>query len=247
MIRIGDDGGVRTITLDRPEARNALTSDAFATFDRTLRHSAVDDTVGAVVVTGAGGDAFCAGQDLKELPDIDPLALGSHPFHAFIETLASFPKPLVAAVRGVAVGAGVTMLPYYDVVVAASDARFLTPFVELGVPAEGGSSVMLAATVGPRLAARMLLLGEWIPAGEALAGGLVTELVDRDEVARRAADIGRRFAALPAPAVAATKRLLAEARCDAVNAACARERAAGLNLYATPRFQARIAEFGREP
>src|SRR5581483_9028064 len=100
----------------------------------------------------------------------------------------------------------------------------------------GGSSVMLAATVGPRLAARMLLLGEWIPAAEARAAGLVTELVDSDDVARRAADIGRRFAALPAPAVAATKQLMVEARCNAVNAACARERAAGLDLYTTPRF-----------
>jgi enoyl-CoA hydratase/carnithine racemase len=245
MIRFDDDAGVRTITLDRPEARNALTSDAFASLDRTLRETTGDDGIGAVIVTGAGREAFCAGQDLKEIPEIDPLALGSHPFHAFIETLNGFPKPLVAAVRGVAVGAGVTMLPYFDFVVAATDARFHTPFVELGVPTEGGSSLMLPATVGPRLAARMLLLAEWITAGDALAAGLVSAVVEGDDVVPRATELARRLLALPASAVTATKRLLVEARRDAVSAAFARERAAGLDLYTAPAFRARLAEFGR--
>jgi enoyl-CoA hydratase/carnithine racemase len=208
VIKVEDDSGVRTITIDRPEARNALTSAAFAALDHALRHAAVDAGVAAMIVTGAGTEAFCAGQDVKELPDIDPQALASHPFHAFIETLAGYPKPLIAAVRGVAVGAGVTMLPYFDFVVAASDARFQTPFVKLGVPTEGGSSIMLAATIGPRLAARMLLTAEWIPAHEALTAGLVTAVVDGDEVLPHALLLARRLADLPASAVCATKRLL---------------------------------------
>lgn len=247
MIDVADEAGVRTITLNRPEARNALTSAAFTAFDRRLREAVVDDGIGAVIVTGAGGEAFCAGQDLKELPDIDPLALGSHPFHAFIETVAAFPKPLVAAVRGVAVGAGVTMLPYFDVVVAACDARFQTPFTELGVPTEGGSSLMLPATVGPRLAARMLLLAEWIDAGEALANGLVTMVVDGDQVLGRAGDIARRLVTLPAAALTATKQLLIEARRDAVTAAMARERAAGLATYTAPEFRGALARFIESP
>jgi len=243
VIHVEEDSGVRTITIDRPEARNALTSAGFGALDRALHQAAAEDHVGAVIITGAGDEAFCAGQDLKELPEIDPLALSSHPFHAFIENLAVFPKPLIAAVRGVAVGAGVTMLPYFDFVVAASDARFQTPFVKLGVPTEGGSSLMLAATVGPRMTARMLLTGEWIPAEEALAAGLVTTVVEGDQVLPVARDHARRLTSLPTAAVIATKRLLIEARRDGVSAAMARERVAGLEMYGDPSFRAALARF----
>jgi enoyl-CoA hydratase/carnithine racemase len=219
-----------------------LTSDAFAAIDRHLHDARRSDDIAAVVVTGAG-DAFCAGQDLKELRTIDPLGLASHPFHAFIETLAGFPKPLIAAIRGVAVGAGVTMLPYFDFVVAGPDARFQAPFVALGVPTEGGSSVALPALVGPRLAARMLLLGEWISAEEALGGGLVTEVVPAAEVLDRALAIGHRLAELPRAAVMATKRLLVAGRLDAVCAAFARERSLGLALYTEPDFTAAVSGF----
>jgi enoyl-CoA hydratase/carnithine racemase len=243
VINVDDGSGIRTITIDRPEARNALSSTDFAALDLALRHAALEDGLRAVVVTGAGDDAFCAGQDLKELTDIDPPALASHPFHSFIETLAGYPKALVAAVRGVAVGAGVTMLPYFDFVVASSDARFQTPFVKLGVPTEGGSSQMLAFTVGPRLAARMLLTGEWISAAEALSSGLVTAVVDGDQVLPAALDLAARLAALPASAVTATKRLLVEARREGVSAALTRERAAGLDLYAEPAFRRALDRF----
>jgi enoyl-CoA hydratase/carnithine racemase len=245
VIDVDDDSGVRTITIDRPEARNALTSAAFAALDRALHEAAADSGISAVVVTGAGDEAFCAGQDLKELTDIDPVELSSHPFHAFIENLVTYPKPLIAAVRGVAVGAGVTMLPYFDFVVAGSDARFQTPFVKLGVPTEGGSSLMMAVTVGPRLAARMLLIGEWIGADEALAGGLVTAVVAGDQVLPVALDLAHRLTALPAAAVTATKRLLVEARRDGVSAALARERAAGLDMYTEPAFRSALARFDR--
>ena len=243
MINVDEGSGIRTITIDRPEARNALTSADFAALDLALRQAALEDDPRAVIVTGAGDEAFCAGQDLKELTDIDPPALASHPFHAFIETLVGFPKPLVAAVRGVAVGAGVTMLPYFDFVVAASDARFQTPFVKLGVPTEGGSSQMLAFTVGPRLAARMLLTGEWIAAAEAHSAGLVTSVVESARVLPAALELARRLADLPASAVTATKRLLVEARREGVGAALLRERAAGLGMYEDPAFRNALDRF----
>jgi enoyl-CoA hydratase/carnithine racemase len=242
MIRVDDEAGVRTVTFDRPEARNALTSDAFEAFDVALREALGRNDVGSVVVTGAGG-TFCAGQDLKELRSIDPDRLASHPFHALIETLSRFPKPVIAAVEGVAVGAGVTMLAHFDFVFAASDARFQVPFVALGVPAEGGSSLLLPAVVGPRLAARMLLLGEWITAAEALAGGLVTSVNAPGLALNEAVAVGKRLASLPPGAVSATKRLLVEARMDAVSAAFARERAAGLAMYRGPDFGAALSRF----
>jgi enoyl-CoA hydratase/carnithine racemase len=245
VINVDDDSGVRTITIDRPDARNALRSGDFAALNVALHEAAANAGLGAVILTGAGNEAFTAGQDLKELPEIDPVALSSHPFHAFIETLAGYPKPLIAAVRGVAVGAGVTMLPYFDFVVAAADARFQTPFVKLGVPTEGGSSVLMALTVGPRLAARMLLTGEWIAAEEAHSAGLVTTVVDGDQVLPVALDLAGRLVALPAAAVTATKRLLVEARRDAVSAALIRERAAGLDMYAEPAFRSALARFER--
>ncbi len=103
---------------------------------------------------------------------------------------------------------------------------------------------MLAATVGPRLAARMLLTADWIPAHEAQAAGLVTTVVDGNEVLSAALELGRRLAGLPAAAVTATKRLLVEARRDGVSAALTRERAAGLEMYTEPAFRTAIARPG---
>lgn len=242
MIIVEDSPGVRTITMNRPKAMNALQTDAYVDLSRALREVIDCPDVSAAVITGAGG-AFCAGQDLKEARSLSADVLASHPFYAFIETLTSFPKVAIAAVSGVAVGAGLTMLPHFDFVVAGDDARFRAPFSSLGVPTEGGSSVMVPAVVGPRVAARLLLLGEWLSATDALTAGLISHLVPSDQVLDEAHRIASECTELSLAAIAATKRLLVAARHDSVWSALGRERAAGIVAYDSPDYADALHEF----
>ena len=231
MIGVERDGSICSITMDRPDCRNALDRAGFSALDFALREAAADDGVAVVVWTGAGGH-FTAGNDMRELAEIDPATLSSHPFHALVETISSFPKPVVAAVEGVAVGAGTTLLTHVDFLVASRTARFRAPFSELGVPAEGASTALLPLLVGPRVAARMLLLSEWISGEEAAQCGFATEVVAEGAALDAAMAIARRLRDLPPAAVGATKRLLTAARQEAVAGAATRERLLGLPLYA---------------
>ena len=229
MITASDEAGVRTVTMDRPSTKNALDRDGFFALDQQLRHAAEDRSVRVVIWTGAAG-RFTSGNDMRELDAIDPATLSSHPFHSLVETITTFPKPLVAAVDGVAIGAGVTLLAHADFVVAGRTARFRAPFSQLGVPAEGGSSALLPLVVGPRMAARILLLADWISADEAAACGLAT-FVAEGAALDEARALAQRLADLSPDAVSATKRLLVAARQEAVAGAAMRERLIGLPLY----------------
>jgi enoyl-CoA hydratase/carnithine racemase len=231
MITLNHDGPVRVLTMDRPEARNALSRAGFAELNSHLNDAVHHEETRVVVWTGAAGH-FTAGNDLGELRDIDVATLSSHPFHALVETMASFPKPLVAAVEGVAVGAGVTLLAHADFVVTTTTARYRTPFAALGVPAEGASSALLPLVVGPRMAARLLLAGEWVSGVEAAACGLATVAVPEGQALAEALALAGRLGQLPPAAVTATKRLLLAARQEAVAGAAMRERLLGLPLYA---------------
>src|SRR4051794_33920628 len=176
MITVAVADGVMVVTMDRPEARNAVREADYVAMHRAYNAASENPEVGVVVVTGAG-DTFCGGQDLKELGGSAPEHLASVPFHAYIEALSRCRKPVIGAVEGSAVGVGFTMLLHMDLVIASSAARFRTPFVRLGATAEAGSSVLLPALLGPRLAAKLLLTGEWLQAKDPGAEGLLTEVV----------------------------------------------------------------------
>jgi enoyl-CoA hydratase/carnithine racemase len=219
--------GVRLVTLRRPEARNALRRAEFTALIDAFTGAEADGAV-RVVLLAAEGLTFCAGGDLKETGEIGSQSLDDHPVHAFAELLAGFGKPLVAAVHGPAVGFGFTMLAHFDVVVAGPEATFAAPFARLGVPTEAGSSYLLPALAGARVASRLLLLGEKLDAAAALACGLVSHLVDGDREAVLAAATGHaeRLAGFRPDAVRANRELLRAAHRDLVTAAAARERAA---------------------
>ena len=224
MISVAASDGISVVTMDRPEARNALRAADYAAMHRAFRDASSDPDVGVVVVTGAGG-TFCGGQDLTELGDVTPEHLASVPFHAYIEALARCAKPVIGAVEGSAVGVGFTMLLHMDLVVAAQDARFRTPFVTLGATAEAGSSVLLPELLGPRLAAKLLLTAQWLHAKDPGAEGLVTELVPAGGALARAMELAGTIAAMPRHSVESIKRLLVAGREDAVLRSFARERA----------------------
>ncbi len=242
MIRTSCDGETLIVTLHRPEARNALNGAGYRALDSVLREAAADDGVKVVLITGSEGH-FCAGQDLKETASMTIEQTLSTPFYSFIENLAQFPKPVVAAVDGVAVGVGTTMLLHMDFVVASPGARFKTPFVGLGSTAEAGSSLMLTLTVGPRLAARMLYLGDWIDATDPEASGLVSFVCQQELALPAALALCEQLCQGSAASLSATRRLLLAARGEALAAAFVRERAELARLLMSPETQERMAAF----
>ena len=164
MLVSEDHGSVRLLTLNRPEALNAFNDDLYDAVAEALAKAADDPGVAVVVITGAGR-AFSAGQDLGELgeprrhDDEEP-----HGFGPFIAAAESFPKPLIAAVNGLTVGIGLTLLPHCDLVLMSEDARLRAPFASLGVTAEAGSSFLLPATIGWAATAHLFYTASWLDA-----------------------------------------------------------------------------------
>jgi enoyl-CoA hydratase/carnithine racemase len=222
VLCIEDDGAVRLLTLNRPESKNAFNRALYDAVRVALDEAAADDTVTVCVITGAG-DSFSAGQDLKALANIRETPEEAQGFDPFTRSLAAFDKPLIAAVNGVAVGVGVTMLPHCDIVLAADTARFKLPFVALGLVPEAASSLLLPLVMGHQVAARHLLTGDWMTAEEAAACGLALSVHSPEAVLAEALGLAGRIAAAPMEAVRNTKRLLRSARADAVTAALDRE------------------------
>jgi enoyl-CoA hydratase/carnithine racemase len=216
-------GWVRTITLTRPEKKNALTVAMYANLCELFAESAADPEIRVVVITGAGG-AFTAGNDIHDFMSTPPTDDAS-PVLGFLRALVDFEKPLVAAVPGVAIGVGTTMLLHCDLVLAAEGARFQLPFVNLGLCAEGGASLLLPSVSGMQRASELLLLGEPFDAKGAERAGIVNEVVPAAELQARARARAELLAERPPEAVLATKRLLRAPLRAAVHAAIAREAA----------------------
>lgn len=222
VLRIEDDGAVRLLTLDRPEARNAFNRELYGAVGRALDEAAGDDTVTVCVITGAG-DIFSAGQDLKALGKLKDNPEEAKGFDPFTRSLAAFDKPLIAAVNGAAVGVGTTMLLHCDLVLVSDTARFKLPFVALGLVPEAGSSLLLPAGIGSQAAAYYLLTGEWMEAEEAVTRGLAWKQCAPENLLEETLALARRIAEAPLEAVRNTKRLLQAARSDAITAALDRE------------------------
>ncbi|MFN3596872.1 MAG: enoyl-CoA hydratase [Rubricoccaceae bacterium] len=208
LVRSDLDGHVLRLTLARPEKKNALTRAMYAELARALAHAADDPAVRVALLAGEGG-AFTAGNDLGDFV-ADPPADDASPVFQFLRAVSQFPKPLVAAVEGPAIGIGTTVLLHCDLVYAAPGARFQLPFVRLGLVPEAASSLLLPLVAGYVRAAEWLLLGEPFSAEDARAAGLVNDVVP--EVRAHALERARALAALPPRAVRQTKALLGRTR-----------------------------------
>lgn len=249
VLRIEDRDRVRILTLHRPDALNAFNDDLYDAVGDALAHTAADPRIAVAVLTGAGR-AFTAGQDLGELArprrhDDDI----RHGFVPFIERVEAFPKPLVAAVNGLGVGIGLTVLAHCDLVLVAEGARLRAPFVSLGVTAEAGSTHLLPALVGWQETAHLLYTARWIDADEAVRIGLAWRTAPAASVLDEAVAVAAEMAAMPIPSLVATKQLLLDARLDAVRSARAREDTVFAGLAGGPANQEAIAAFRerREP
>ena len=206
--------GVLTISLDRPEKMNALTRDMYADLARALNEAAGDFGVRAVILTSAG-DHFTAGNDIKDFLELPPTSEDST-VKLFLDAILEFPKPLLAAVKGNAIGVGTTMLLHCDVVVADPRTSFSMPFVSLGLVPEAGSSLLFPALVGYQRAAKIFMTGESFSAESAQEMGLVAEISD-DSYAT-ALMIAQQIAAQPPTAIINTKALIKASKHDAVAA-----------------------------
>ncbi len=213
-VRVSRDGAVATLTLDRPQAMNALDDDAKVALRDRLQELGADQSVRAVVLTGAGERAFCTGQDLKEhiallqAGDPAPLRTVAEHYNPTVLAIATMPKPVIAAVNGMAAGAGASLAFAADFRIAASRAVFLLAFARIGLSVDTGSSWTLPRLVGHAKATELAMLAEPLSAAEALAIGLVTEVVPDEELAGRAAALAQRLAAGPTVAYGAIKAAL---------------------------------------
>lgn len=213
---------VLRIEIARPEKKNSLTLDMYRALADALDAATADAGVRAVLVHGTR-DCFTAGNDLKDFLERPPHAGEEGPTFRFLRGLAQFPKPLIAAVNGPAVGIGTTMLLHCDLVFAAPGARFQMPFVPLGLVPEAGSSFLLPRIAGYQRAAELLLLGQPFTADKAFGAGFVTEIVPEAELFERARTAALAVAALPPSAVRATKALMRQRVSGQVAAAMAEE------------------------
>ena len=207
QVLIADEGAVRVIRFNRPEKKNALTSPMYAAISQALREADDSPAIRCVMLAGAPG-AFSAGADIGEFLE-SAQSGGLRPKTIeFLHALARTEKPLVAAVGGLAVGIGTTMLLHCDYVVAADSATFATPFTRLGLLPEAASSLLGPRRMGHARAFALLVMGRPLNAAAAKDAGLVNEVVDAAAVEGTAMAAAREIAALPAGAVAQSRALL---------------------------------------
>ena len=199
-------GGVLTLRFNRPEKKNALLSAMYADAATALKAAETDTNVRVVVITGSG-DSFSAGNDLKDFIE-NPPADHDAPVFRFMFGLASFPKPVIAAVNGIAVGIGTTVLLHCDFAYAVPTAKFQLPFVNLALVPEFASSLLLARHLGTRKATELLMLAEIFGAETAKDYGLINGIVPAEQLESVVQDKASALAAKPPAALRATKALL---------------------------------------
>lgn len=206
-IEITRDGGVQLVRINRPDKKNALTRAMYDVMTRAMKEGEADEAVAVHMVAGTGG-VFTAGNDIgdfaKRAVDLNREGGAS----SLIGTLPTLKKPLVAAVDGLAIGVGVTMLFHCDLVYASPAASFRTPFLDLGLVMEAGSSLMAPRIMGHQRAFELLCLGEPFTAEDGLRAGFVNRIVAAADLEAQARKSALRLAAKPPGALAAARRLL---------------------------------------
>jgi enoyl-CoA hydratase/carnithine racemase len=242
MLIAEDRDRVRLLTFNRPDRANAFNEELYHASADALRAAATDDDVAVVVFTGAG-KAFCAGTDLLEMAQTVDAGVGGSGgegavtrdgFPAFVDVLQEFPKPLLAAVNGAAVGLGFTMLAHCDLVFVSDKARLLAPFTNMGVAPEAASSYLLPRRMGRQQASLSLFTSDWISAEDAVATGLAVQQCSPETLVDATMELATRIASKSLPSLMATKRLLLDAEREGIARARTLENQAFAELLALP-------------
>ena len=205
-VRLDRIEGVLSVALDRPSKKNALNRDMYRALTEALVTAQQDPSIRVVVLSGSGGD-FTAGNDLGDFLNFLE-SPETFPALTFVRTLALFPKPIVAAVTGAAIGIGTSMLFHCDLVFASSDAIFSMPFINLGLVPEAGVSLLAPIRLGTARATQALLLGEAFSAQQALEMGLVNAVTSPGGVKEMAIEASSRLAKKDPFALNVTRRLM---------------------------------------
>ena len=221
-ITYATNAGVGSITLNRPDVLNSFNASMADELQRVLADVTGDDTVRAVLLSGAGR-AFCAGQDLAEVaprgdgPMADLGDIVRRCYNPIIRAIRHLEKPVVAAVNGVAAGAGANLAFACDFVLAAEEASFIQSFCKVGLIPDSGGTYFIARLLGPARAFEWMSSGQKLTAAEAHAWGLVSEVVEADALPSRAAELAATYAALPTRGIGMTKRLFDRAAHNALD------------------------------
>ena len=246
LATIVDADGVRLVTWNRPDAMNAMNDELWDATRDALVGAQADPELRCVVLTGTGR-AFTAGQDLGEMmapPDHDDDEL--HGYRGLISVLEEFDKPLLAAVNGVGVGFGATLLPYCDIVWMDPEARLKVPFMTLGVTTEAAGSLLLPQRMGWQAAAHFIFTASWLSADDALACGLAYAVTAPGAVVDEAMATARQIGALSVDSLQTTKRLMVAARLEAGRAARQREDQEFIRMVGSQTNAAALSEFLRK-
>lgn len=233
--------GVQLITLARPEARNALSTSLLCAIADMLDRAAAQADVRCVVL--AGERDFAAGADIRELAEQDAVGALDGPRPICWQRIARFPKPLIAAVNGYALGGGCELAMHADIVIAGDTAQFGQPEINLGMIPGAGGTQRLIRTVGKSLAMKMVLSGERIDAATALSSGLVAEVTPRELTVERALELAGVIASKPPLAVRQAKEVLLKAFDTTLEGGLALERKIFAALAATDDRREGISAF----
>jgi enoyl-CoA hydratase/carnithine racemase len=206
-IEVARQGAVLSAAFARPQKKNAITGAMYEALIEAFETASHDPEIGALVISGQGG-VFTAGNDISDFLAVALHETGDLPAWRFVTTVAEFEKPLIAAVDGLAIGVGTTLCLHCDLVYASPTARFQTPFVNLGLVPEAGSSLLAPQRFGRAKASELLLLAEPFGADEALKLGLVNAVLPQSELLPHAMSKAAALAAKPRAALLATRRLM---------------------------------------
>jgi enoyl-CoA hydratase/carnithine racemase len=240
-IEVVREGAVLSAAFARPQKKNAITGAMYEKLIEAFETAARDPEIGALVISGKGG-VFTAGNDIGDFLAVALHEAGDLPAWRFVTTVAEFEKPLIAAVDGLAIGVGTTLCLHCDLVYAAPTARFQTPFVNLGLVPEAGSSLLAPQRFGRAKASEFLLLGEPFEADEALRLGLVNAILPQSELLAHAMERAAALAAKPRTALLASRRLM-RGDPEALKAQMAAERHAFSAALKSPKAHAAFQAF----
>tara|TARA_R100001377_G_scaffold75707_1_gene52373 strand:+ start:758 stop:1522 length:765 start_codon:yes stop_codon:yes gene_type:complete len=235
------DQGVCVIQISRPEKKNALTHSMYKALAEGLKEADADSAVKVILLRGTQ-DCFTSGNDVNDFVATEQRS-GERPSVQFMKALASLRKPLIAAVNGLGIGIGTTMLMHCDLVYAAHDSYLQLPFTRLGLCPEAGSSYLAPNIMGHQRAAELLLLGERFSASKAKEYGLVNEVLDADSVFPHALEKAQALAALPSEAVQTSKHLLKRNQSGPIEETISLELVNFARLLQSPEAQAIVQAF----
>jgi len=234
-----DDEGVFTITMNRPERRNAMNPGAFHATGEAFLEAASNPAIATVLLTGAGED-FSSGLDLTAPPDE---SVGANAFDIMMDAIIGLDKPLVAAVRGCGIGFGMTVLFHCDVVYVGEGVRLRMPFANLGLVTEAAAAYMAPLVIGQKQAAELLYTADWVDAQRALEYGIATRIYPDDQVLAEATAKARQMAQWPVTSLVEMKKMLKSFHRENIAAAREAESGAMARLFGGPENKEAISAF----